>query len=916
MRSVLADEGTSVASPSPRRQIQGIVLDPLLAAELRQSEETYAKWRMAIDRAGATLAFRTGDDVIRVMAAADLPTTRPQANGIGSPAVTAELGTRMERVCESSSAHILYLSSHEDIATEPGLVGPRTVHLPAGGIHQADIDELLTSGWPNGLKIEQWAIVESHPGERPAAYWETILGQSNGSIGCRAAHPERSCKHRDSGATFVNSLFSREPYTYPVRYPGFPDYFESIVNVLEWCLFDPIINERLEDPLKDDALRDYDRRLVMSEGYLHRTTRTAIGAAEYETEYKVFASIVNPKLAAAAYEVRTDDPGTVVGIRAALDLEPVSRRLESVRTVTTGTLNNTFSSDYRSHRLTVDLDITNSPLGARLTVVTTIDGPDDVIVEANTATELTVRRSAASPDPVSITRVIEILPFVSDARARDTEQEYPTGGFLPKFDDLFVAQCEFWREWWERWDIAIDGSPSDQQAIRYSLYQLRCHAPQSDGDSISATGLVGDGYGGQIFWDTELYMAPFFTFTEPHLTRRLLLFRWRTLKQARARARQLNAPGALYAWNTISGEESGVVFEASTAQYHINSAIAYAINEYVQATNDTDFMWSYGARIIWETALFLSHLGEFVPERGGAFCLNVVCGPDEYACGVDNNAYFNYMTCWHFDLALSLIDEAYRRSEQEASQLLNTVGLTGGEIQRIRDALERIYLPQPQHDLVIPQDDSYRSRAPVDMRYVAHYTDIRDYMHPLNLWRAQVTKQADVLLLFVLRPELFGEATKLANYRYYEPKTNHGSSLSPAIHSIVASTLDIHEHAYDYYRVASRLDLSDFKRNTWKGLHVAALGGSWMAVCFGFAGIRVTPTGVHVDPKVPKRWNSFSFAVKVRGGTLRVEIKRQTLTFDWAGDETIHVEVRKTDRAIAPHQSITIAFATAHGQSL
>lgn len=815
-----------------------------------------------------------GDDAAPVVPPHDLRSRR--ALGVASAAPT-----ELERICGTHETHIalLYEAGSLDLDQLEGL--SRLVRVTADDLERVDLEALVETGWPDRLREDPWQIVEQHVDDRPAGYWESVLGLTNGYLGCRSTHDEPSAEHRYYPATFVNGTYSSRPYAHVVTFPGFATHYHGLVNTVDWRRFSAAVDGTPVAPTPDERTGDYARRLNMRDATVRRSYSFTAGAADARVTSTWFVSAVRPHLAAARYRIDVDDPTARVELEASIIPGPVSRAFGEARCHATQTGEHEYTGGrVRWYLLTID----GSDRCLAVAVHTAFSGTDDQETTTDDCIALeraTIPGSGGNGQHAPEIRAGEIVRVISvvDGRAADTAERHDLigravdelrAGVDLGFDALLAEHSRRWERVWQSIDVAIDGSVRDQQAVRYALFQLHSHGPTRPTHSVPATGLVGDGYGGHIFWDTEIYMLPFYSLTTPELSRRALMYRYHLLPKARKRAAELGAPGALYAWNSINGDECGVVFEASTAQYHINCAIAYAMWQFFQVTLDEDFLRDVATPVVWETAVFLSHLGEFLSSAGGAFCLNVVCGPDEYACGVDNNAYFNHMVGWHFRLALELLDRWQHDDPGACSALRTAAGLSDEEVDRMRRAEALLYRPRPGTDGVIAQDDQYRNRFPADMRFIAHDADIRELYHPLNLWRMQVTKQADVLLLFLLHPDAFDTDVKRANYDYYEPRTNHGSSLSPAVHSIIANDIGYAEAAYRYFRHASRLDLDDFKRNTWKGLHTACLGGTWLSVVYGFAGVRITPDAIRISPRLPASWRSLRFKLRYRGRLIAI----------------------------------------------
>jgi len=442
------------------------------------------------------------------------------------------------------------------------------------------------------------------------------------------------------------------------------------------------------------------------------------------------------------------------------------------------------------------------------------------------------------------------------------------------FGVLLGEQRQWWKKWWPMADITIHGCPSDQQAMRFNLFHLRQSFPEHPSLSIGANFLTGDKYCGHVFWDTEMYIAQPALYSEPQIVKPLLLYRHGLLDKARKRAREVGNTGALFSWNSISGEECATVFEASTAEYHLVSAVAWAIHRYVDLTGDETFLWDAGAEILFETARFLEDLGGYVPLRGGKFCINAVCGPDEYNCGVNNHAYTNVMARWHLAFAAEIYDRMRAKAPEQFAALAEHRGFSDAERDGWQRAAEAMFIPWNEELGIHPQDDNFLNLEPVDMSRIPMHTDIREKFHPLKLWRTQVCKQADVVLMLLVQSHLFPRAVKEADYDFYEARTNHGSSLSACIHAVIAAEIGRVEEAYLFFLLSAHMDLNDFKSNVAGGLHSACMGGTWMAVVNGFGGMRDEPDGLHFAPRLPAAWEGCEFRVLWRGSRIEVVIGR------------------------------------------
>jgi alpha,alpha-trehalose phosphorylase len=456
------------------------------------------------------------------------------------------------------------------------------------------------------------------------------------------------------------------------------------------------------------------------------------------------------------------------------------------------------------------------------------------------------------------------------------------------FASVLERQRSMVRGFWARADVEIEGAaPRLRQVIRWNLFQLLQATERAEGHGIGARGLTGRTYEGHYFWDTEIYVLPFLIYTHPRVARNALKFRYDMLDPARARAKELGHGGATFPWRTINGNEASAYYAAGTAQYHINADIAYAIRKYVEVSGDEDFLHRFGAEILVETARFWWDLGFLSDRRDGRFCINGVTGPDEYTAIVDNNYFTNLMARENLRYAADTV-EAMRRDHAEAfAELARRTGLGAEEPVIWRAAAERMYLPWDERLRIHPQDDSFLDKERWDFANTPeeNYPLLLHY-HPLNLYRRQVIKQADTVLAMFLLGDQFTPEEKKRNFDYYDPITTHDSSLSVCVQSIVANEIGYARKALDYFRFAATMDLSDVGGNMMHGAHIASIGGTWLALVYGFAGMRDHGGRISFRPRMPAEWRALRFPLTVRGRRLRVEIGHDATSYSLVeGDE-------------------------------
>lgn len=441
------------------------------------------------------------------------------------------------------------------------------------------------------------------------------------------------------------------------------------------------------------------------------------------------------------------------------------------------------------------------------------------------------------------------------------------------FEDQLAEQAAYLQQFWKTSDITIKNDTSLQEGIRFNLYQLLQSAGRDQWSNISAKGLSGEGYEGHYFWDTEIYMFPVFLLTQPEIARQLLMYRYSTLDQARERAKEMGHPvGALYPWRTISGSECSSFFPSGTAQYHISADIAYSFVQYYLAEGDREFLLQYGAEVLFETARLWREIGHYYE---GKFHIDEVTGPDEYTCCVNNNYYTNALAKNNLLWGAKSYEILHQYDDMKLKQLLDRLNISLDEVEGWHKAAEAMYLPYDAELGINPQDDTFLRKKlwPFETTPKEKYPLLLHY-HPLTIYRHQVCKQADTVLAHFLLEDEQDLATIRRSFDYYESITTHDSSLSSCIFSIMASKVGYTEKAYHYFVETARLDLDNTHGNTKDGLHLANMGGTWMAIVHGFAGVRLKETGLSIAPSIPASWEEYSFRLAYRDRLVQIDINK------------------------------------------
>lgn len=736
----------------------------------------------------------------------------------------------------------------------------------------------------------EWSLVEDSYQDENNQRSESVFALGNGYIGMRGNFEEGYHGIVGTSVTgnYLNGFYDSEPIVYPEGAYGYPSRNQAMLNVTDAKIIELTVNGHLFHMNKGQIHR-YKRELDMKSGILQRMVEWESPAGHLVLiRIQRMVALQHKHLAAIHYEVTalnfegtvvitsvmngeitrseaTDDPRLGGGNKEPNLLLEDAQHGESFTWMKQRTRHTKFAlATAMSHTLNsiFESQITKRLDGECISVQFTIP-----VVQG---------------EKVSLTKYISYHTSKDYdeselmSRARDVLQMAEEKGF----EELAHEQQVFLEGFWRKADVEIGGDPALQQGIRFNSFQLLQSVGRDGVTNIGAKGLTGEGYEGHYFWDTEMYILPFFTYTQPEIGRALLEFRYTTLGKARERAAVMSQKGALYPWRTIDGEENSAFFPAGTAQVHINADIAYGIKQYVQATGDYEFLVTKGAEILFETSRFWADLGHFNPARGGAFCIDAVTGPDEYTAIVNNNAYTNLMVqdqLRYSHETAGLLREQY---PQHYQRLVQDIGLTEEEIMSWLQAADDMFVPFNDELGIYAQDDTFLSKEKWDFDNtpVDKYPLLLNF-HPLVIYRHQVLKQADLVMALFLLGEQFTIEDKTRNYNYYEPLTTHDSSLSPCIHSIVSAEIGDLEGAYSYFDRTVRMDLDDINRNAKDGLHTAAMSGSWMSIVNGFGGMRLNEGMLCFSPFLPTQWVSYRFKIVNRGQLIEISVTHEGVEY-------------------------------------
>lgn len=731
----------------------------------------------------------------------------------------------------------------------------------------------------SNFKPEEWSVTEENFETKNSYQNESVFALSNGFFGTRGTLEElrlpRSCGLEGN---FVNGFYESEPIRYGEKGYAFPDVSQTMLNVPDAKSVSLLLDgKRLR--LTPRQITAHRRSLLLREGESVRRTEYRLPDGRmFRIEAERFVSMKRKNLMCLRFSVTPLNFSGTLSLETQVNGDVKNSTKETNARIDYGPYGRVLREERRENRDGFTL-LEHRVKNTGFLLVTAVSGSAEGA------------RISGSEKPLSAGTVWTFSLSGGQTAVLDRFVCYASSTDLPEaslaeaarrilreakvlgFEALRREQADFYTDFWNRADVCIRGDAALQQGMRFNLFHLMQGAGRDGKTGIGAKCLTGEGYEGHTFWDTEMYALPFFLCCDPGTAEKFIEFRYRTLPQARERARQLDCSGALFPWRTINGREASPYYPAGTAQFHIDADIAYAVDSCLEAAKDNRLLADMGAELLLETARFWLSFGCYSDARGGAFCLNCVTGPDEYTALVNNNYYTNLMAQYNLRAAVRAWRRLGEADPAAQAALGRRCGVSEDEMAEFSRAADAMYLPGDPETGICWQDDSFAQKKPLEIRSIpAEKLPIADHMHFLTLYRHQVLKQADTLLAMMVQSDRFSDETVRRNFDYYEPKTIHESSLSQCVHSILASRIGYREKAYDFFLSSARLDLDNVQGNTHAGVHMANLAGTWMCVVYGFAGMRRWKGTLQFRPWLPEQWEGYSFRAALRGSVIEVRV--------------------------------------------
>lgn len=671
---------------------------------------------------------------------------------------------------------------------------------------------------------------------------------------------------------------------------------------------------------------EYHRALDMRNGLNQRQmTWESPSKKQVRLDVEKFASLDNHHLLVMRYKFIASQDGNYE-VKTGIDGRVWSINGEHFRSYQSSEEDELISMTLRTFELDTEIVVTE---GIRLHGIppfeTRIEEEDKTILRC-------LKFQLEKNQEVIIEKIVSITHSNEMENPKETGRNEVLSGLASGYEMLRTQSSEAWERFWEISDIQIGGHMEAQVLARFNIYQAYIATPTHANLPVGARGLSCQVYQGAAFWDQETFNLPMFVYTHPDIARRLVTYRHDTLGGALRKAKSLGYYGAFYAWT--SGKTGDELFpdffftdvltgrpirnHFNCWQIHISPDVVYGIWLYYDATQDWEFMVNYGAEVIFQVAQFLVSRVHFKKDKNQYEIIRLL-GPDEYHENVDNNAFTNYLSKFSLEKASWVFDQLKLREPEVLSGLMEKIGLSPQSVEEWNEIAQLIYLPEPDPETqLIEQFDGYFKLEDVRPDEVR-----KRLIDPGEYWgwpngvaiHTQVLKQADVVQLLALIDDFPLEVVQ-ANYDYYEPRTEHGSSLSPSVHALVASKAQHREEAYRYFIEASTIDLYNASKKVLSGgsflggIHTAAAGGVWLILVRGFGGFELTEQGAHFNPELPEEWESLSFRLVVRKCLLDIHIGKNEMTVssDASNEEDIEITIAGQSKLLTPGMEFKSVF--------
>ncbi|GKX29288.1 kojibiose phosphorylase [Vallitalea longa] len=737
----------------------------------------------------------------------------------------------------------------------------------------------FTSEIQNIISEDEWIIEEDNYDPRENLVYETLFGLASGYMGNRGSHEEGDVR-RTLPANYIHGIFDRSEA-----------FQRELCNTPDWNKLKMYYECEQIGIESGKDVKEYVRILDMKKGLVAKHyVSTAYDGRETRIEIIKFLSRKNPRCGAFKVFV------TPLNYEGVIEFE----------NIIDGTVTNFIDFPrFRVKHLSTEQVCEFSDFGCYLESNTRDDktpiGTGTAVeIKDNDGNDRLKSRTFKKFGEIACefldadvkqgeTIVIEKYANICTGRESDNVKDTVLNDletFVKKgFDNELEDHIKEYYKLWDMADLQITGDEKMQKALRFNIFHVMSTPnPNDPSTNIGAKLIHGEEYGGHAFWDTELFILPFFNYVFPEVAHNLVEYRYRLLDKARENANKNGYEGAKYPWESAdTGDEEcpewtiepdGTCYRCYVADYehHVTAAVAYGANRYYKFTKDKEFLDGMGLELIVETGRFWVSRLEY-NEQEDRYEITKVTGPDEWHEPVDNNAYTNHLAKWNINQALKYLKYYKENDKVMYNNLLNKIKLDEDELIIWKDKVDKIYIKDKEG--LIEQYDGYFNLvdAEIDEWDKNGMPILPKSLEAVKKEDRCILKQADVVMLMFLMEYDYDIDTQRTNFEYYEKRTLHRSSLSPSIHCLMGLRVGDYERAYEYLCRSAYVDMTNNQGNTREGIHAASAGGSWQCVTLGYCGMSVDNNGTLVfNPKLPDNWEKVSYSINWRGSILRILI--------------------------------------------
>lgn len=759
---------------------------------------------------------------------------------------------------------------------------------------------------------DEWCIIEDgfHPNMQLAS--ESIFSLANGHIGQRANFEEYYSGERMLGSYVAGIYFPEKPEHGNWK-NGYTESDDKIVNAPNWTSISVRLNDERLD-LAEWDVQNFRRVLNMREGYLERTfDATSLKGNKIQVSVKRFLSMAENEIGAITYSVKSINYTGRISFLPLIDGDVCNMHTnynESFWNVLQTKTEQDVSYLWAQTRrldfhvccaLTYVLYKNNEQLQVKATKI-----------EKERVAGFSIGTDVRPGDTVCLNKYIAVIDSLNHPREELTEKACNLAHKAKEkgWNQLFMEHSAVWTERWRQSDIVIEGDIAAQQAIRFNIFQL--HQTYTGNDArlnIAPKGFTGEKYAGATRWDTEIICIPFFLCTAPsYVSKNLLLYRYKHLSKAIVNAQKLGFKNgaALFPLATFNGDESHNEWEYTFEEIHRNGAIAHAIYKYIDYTDDMTYMELYGLETLIGIARFWAQRVSFSAQEKKYMILSVT-GPNLYENNVNNNWYTNYIARWCLKYTIECIAEIKKSNFRIYKEISQKISFDEkAEILQWQEIVNNMFLPENEELGIFLQQDGFLDKEIIPAKKIpVNQLPINQNWTWDRILRSSAIKQADVVQgLYVFESD-FSMETIQRNFDFYEPLTVHESSLSPCLHSIVASMVKNKRRAYELYLRTARLDLDDYNNEVADGLHITSMAGTWLSVVQGFGGMRTKNGKLYFNPQIPEQWNAYEFHILFHENLLDIRIEKSQVTISNMSENEIELYVSEKAYTLQPGTKIT-----------